>query len=125
VRFLLLDPDDREGWSFVYRLREGRQVTEGELERFSAQQRTLQERTEEVITRLKGGLQFTGQVQYYSGIPLFWAYWVDRSRIIVGHLAMGRLTSRNLPVAVIVRDDPRTSVLYHYYASVIDSLSEA
>jgi hypothetical protein len=123
VKFLLLDPEESEGWSFIYRLREGRQVTEGEVEKSITQDRMLQQRTEEVIQRLEGPPQFTGQVEYYSGIPLFWAYWVDRCRIIVGHLAMGRLTCRNLPVSVIVKDDPRTSVLFEYYASAIDSLT--
>jgi hypothetical protein len=125
VSFLLLDPEDVEAWSYVYRLREGRQVTRGEVERFIAQDRLQQQKTEAVITRLGDGPRFAGQVEYYSGIPLFWAYWVDRSRIIAGHLATRRLTSLRLPVSVIVKDDPRTSVLYHYYASAIDSLRKA
>jgi hypothetical protein len=122
VKFLLLDPEDRESWTFVYRLREARSITDAEVERFLAQDRMMQQRTEEVISRLDGPPRFTGQVGYYSGIPLFWAYWVDRDRIIVGHLAMSRLCARNLPVSVIVKDDPRTSVLYEYYASAIESL---
>jgi hypothetical protein len=125
MRFLLLDPEDVEAWSYVYRLREGRAVTKDEVVRLVAQDRSQQQKTEAVIARLEGGPRFAGQVEYYSGIPLFWAYWVDRSRIIAGHLATRRLTSLRMPVSVIVKDDPRTSILYHYYASTIDSLKES
>lgn len=124
VRFLLLDPEDREGWSFVYRLREGRPVADTEIDELIAEDRVRQKRTEQVITRLGRAAQFSGEVEYYRGVPLFWAYWMDRRRIIVGHLAAHRLTARNLPVTVIVKDDPRTSVLYTYYASTIDALAE-
>lgn len=124
VKFLLLDPEDREGWSFVYRLREGRPVTKGDVEKLIAQDRVLQERTEEVVGRLERAANVTGEVGYYRGVPLFWAYWMDHSRIIAGHLAAGRLSARNLPVSVIVKDDPRTFVLYTYYESAIDALAE-
>jgi len=124
VRFLLLDPEDREGWSFVYRLREGGPVTESQIDKFIADDRVLQRLTEQVVARLGKAPHFSGQVEYYRGVPLFWAYWMDRSRIIVGHLAAGRLCARNLPVSVIVKDDRRTSVLYRYYESVIDALAE-
>ena len=124
VRFLLLDPDDREAWSFVYRLRKGGPVTDSEIDEFIADDRVVQRRTEQVVARLSQAPHFSGEVEYYRGVPLFWAYWMDRSRIIVGHLAAGRLSSRNLPVSVIVKDDPRTSVLYKYYESVIDALAE-
>ena len=122
VRFLLLDPDDREGWSFVYRLREGRPLSESEVEELIIQDRVLQKRTEQVLARLENTAQISGEVEYYTGVPLFWAYWIDGDRIITGHLAAGRLNARNLPVSVIVKDDPRTSVLYTYYASSIESL---
>jgi hypothetical protein len=124
VKFLLLDPEDREGWSFVYRLREGRPVADSEIDKFIADDRVYQKRSEQVITRLGRTAQFSGEVEYYQGVPLFWAYWMDRRRIIVGHLAAHRLTARNLPVMLIVKDDPRTSVLYAYYASAIDALAE-
>lgn len=124
VRFLLLDPEDREGWSFVYRLREGRPVTDSEIDEFIADDRVVQRRTEAVVARLGLTPHFSGEVEYYRGVPLFWAYWLDRRRIIVGHLAAGRLIARNLPVSVIVKDDPRTSVLYTYYASAIGALTE-
>jgi len=122
VQFLLLDPEDREGWSFVYRLREGRSVTDTEIDELIADDRVLQRRTEQVIARLGRTPHLSGEVKYYRGVPLFWAYWMDRRRIIVGHLAAGRLIARNLPVTVVVKDDPRTSVLYAYYASAIDAL---
>jgi hypothetical protein len=124
VRFMLLDPEDREGWSFVYRLREGGPVTESEIDEFIAEDRVLQKRTEQVVSRLGQTSNVSGEVDYYRGVPLFWAYLMDRTRIIVGHLAAGRLSARNLPVSVIVKDDPRTSVLYTYYTSVIDALAE-
>ncbi len=124
VRFLLLDPQDREGWSFVYRLREGRPISESELDEFCADDRVFQKRTEQVIARLGQVGHFSGEVEYYRGVPLFWAYWMDRRRIIVGHLAAGRLIARDLPVSVIVKDDLRTSVLYTYYASAIEALTE-
>ncbi|MFH1764153.1 MAG: hypothetical protein ABIF09_08180 [Gemmatimonadota bacterium] len=125
VEFLLLDPTDREGWSFVYRLREGRPVTEEEIDKFTAQDRMLQERTEQVIHRLERNPHLSGEVRYYRGVPLYWAYRIDQTRIITGHLAAGRLSSRNLPVSVIVKDDPRTSVLYSYYSSSIDVLIDS
>ncbi|MGD2153245.1 MAG: hypothetical protein PVG79_08230 [Gemmatimonadales bacterium] len=124
VKFLLLDPEDREGWSFVYRLREGRPLTDTEIDELIADDRVLQRRTEQVVARLGQTPNISGQVEYYRGVPLFWAYWLDRRRIIVGYLAAGRLSSRSLPVTVIVRDDPRTSVLCAYYASAIDALTE-
>jgi hypothetical protein len=124
VKFLLLDPEDREGWSFVYRLRGGHPVAESEVEKLIAQDRVMQERTEQVIARLERAANISGEVEYYRGVPLFWAYWMDRNRIIVGHLAAGRLSARYLPVSVIVKDDPRTSVLYTYYKSAIDALAE-
>lgn len=119
---LLLDPEDRESWSFVYRLREGRPVTEEEVDRFLAQDRSRQQHTEDVISRLDGAGAIRGRVSYYSSVPVFWAYWVDGERIVAGHLATSRLTSRNLPVSVIVRDDPRTAVLYEYHKGAINSL---
>jgi hypothetical protein len=124
VRFLLLDPEDREGWSFVYRLREGHPVADTEIDELIADDRVLQRRTEQVVARLGQTPHFSGEVEYYRGVPLFWAYWMDRRRIIVGHLAADRLSSRNLPVSVIVKDDLRTSVLYTYYASAIGAVAE-
>ena len=53
--------------------------------------------------------------------PLVWADLVDRVRLIVGHLAMERLGARNLPVSVLVRDDPATGLLYAYDAGVVES----
>ena len=45
-------------------------------------------------------------------------------RQVVDHLAAARLSSRNLPVSVIAKDDPRTFALYTYYAAAIESLAE-
>jgi hypothetical protein len=125
VRFLLLDPNDREAWSFIYRLRKGCPIADSELDEFLAEDRVIQKRTEQVLARLEHSGEISGKVEYYRGIPLFWAYWLDRDRIITGHLAAGRFSGRNLPVSVLVKDDPRTSVLYTYYASAIESLGSA
>ena len=64
---------------------------------------------------------FDGEIVNYSGIHVFWAYIVDDERIIVANLAMNRLSSR-LPVAVLVRDDPRTRTLYRYYTEAMENL---
>ena len=123
VRLLLLDPHSREGWSYVYHLREGRPISGTELEELMATDRASQARTDALVKRLNRRPDFDGEVVYYSGIPLFWAYLLDRRRLIVGHLAMERVGARNLPVSVLVGDDPRTESLYAYYTSVIESLS--
>jgi hypothetical protein len=80
------------------------------------------ERTSRVIKRLSLRDGFDGEIVRYPGIPVFWAYLVDDERIIVGNLAMNRLSSR-LPVSVLVRDDPRTRAMYRYYAEAVGSLS--
>lgn len=125
TRLLLLDPDDREGWGFVYHLREGRPVSEPEVVAFLEEDRKMQERAQRLMARLERVPLFSGEIVYYTGIPLFWAYLVDSERLVVGHLAMDRTGSRNLPVSVLIRDDPRTRILYDYYHSAVQALADA
>ena len=122
ARILCLDPSDRDGWRYVYHLREGRAVTDEELEDLLAEDGAILERTSRVIKRLNPRDGFEGEIVCYSGIPVFWAYLVDDERIIVGNLAMNRLSSR-LPVSVLVRDDPRTRAVYRYYNEAVQGLS--
>ncbi len=126
LRLLLLDPDDRAAWAAVYRLREGRLVTEEELDEFLAEDRAAQKRTERALKHLGSthSASFSCECTYYTGVPLFWAYLIDGERLIVGHLATHRMGARNLPVSVLVADDPRTAALYAYYASAIDTLTD-
>jgi hypothetical protein len=121
ARILALDPSDRDGWRYVYHLRDGRAVTDQELEDLLAEDAMILERTSRVLKRLNPRDDFDGQIVYYSGVPVFWAYLVDDERIIVGNLAMNRLSSR-LPVSVLVRDDPRTRTVYRYYSEAVESL---
>ncbi len=122
ARILCLDPSDRDGWRYVYHLREGRAVTDEELEDLLAEDGMMLKRTSKVIKRLNARGGFDGEIVCYSGIPVFWAYLVDDERIIVGNLAMNRLSSR-LPVSVLVRDDPRTRAVFRYYAEAVQGLS--
>lgn len=124
VSLLLLDPKDHEGWGYVYHLREGHSVAKDEFEKLIVQDRSTQQRVEQTITRLNRVSNFSGDVSYYSGIPLFWAYFVDRNRLIIGYLAMHRMGSLNLPVTVLVKDDPKTQILYSYYVSAINLLAK-
>jgi hypothetical protein len=121
VRLLALDPEDRDGWRYVYHLREGRAVPEDEFDELFAEDRMIIHRTVRLIHKLNQRNDFEGEVLYYSGIPVFWAYGVDRRRLLVGNLAMNRFSAR-LPVSVLVKDDPRTRPLYRYYTSTIESM---
>jgi hypothetical protein len=121
ARILVLDPSDRDGWRYVYHLREGRAVTDEELEDLLAEDSMILERTSRVIRRLNLRDGFDGEIVRYTGISVFWAYLVDDERMLVGNLAMDRLSSR-LPVSVLVRDDPRTRAVYRYYTEAVEDL---
>jgi hypothetical protein len=122
VRLLCLDPDDRDGWRYVYHLREGRVVSDDEFEDLLAEDRMTYTRVSRVVERLNRRSDFRGEIVSYSGIPVIWAYLVDDERLIVGNFAMNRLSSR-LPVSVLVRDDPRTRTMYRYYTAVVEGLA--
>jgi hypothetical protein len=123
VQYLLLDPANTKGWEFVYLLREGKNAEETELSDFIEENRFTIEKTTKVIKRLQDRYPlFTAEVSYYSGVPLFWAYVMDENRVIVGHLALNRISSLNLPVYVFVREDQKTSAMFAYYTSTINSL---
>lgn len=121
VRILSLDPDDRNGWHYVYHLREGRSLPEDEFDELFDEDRMIIQRTARVIQRLNKRDDFDGVISYYPGIPVFWAYAIDGGRLLVGNLSMNRFSAR-LPVAVLVKDDLRTRSLYRYYSSAIEDL---
>jgi hypothetical protein len=124
VHVLLLDPVDTKGWEFVYILREGRDAQQAGIRDFIEENRFMIGKTKRTIERLNERYPwFTGHVSYYSGVPLFWAYMIDESRVFVGHLALNRISSLNLPVYVFVKEDRKTTAMFHYYASTIKSLS--
>lgn len=124
VQILCLDPNDRDGWRYVYHLREGRVVDDAEFEDLLAEDRMMIELARRNIDRLNRTQGFQGELTCYSGIPVVWAYVVDQTRIMVGNYAMNRLSAR-LPVSVLVRDDPRTRAMYRYYSAVVEGLVES
>lgn len=124
VDILLLDPNDHKGWEFVYYLREGCPVSKEEFEKFIEQDRITQQRVVDTINRLNNDPNFSGNISYYSGIPLFWAYYIDSYRLILGYLAKHRIGGLNLPVTVLVENDPKTQILYSYFVSTINSLTK-
>lgn len=123
VQVLGLDPKDRDGWRYVYHLREGRIVNDQEFEDFLADDQIMVNRARNIINRLNRIPNFKGEFLFYSGIPVHWAYVVDQSRILVGNYAMNRLFAK-LPVSVLVDDDPRTRSMYRYYNAVVQGLLE-
>ena len=124
VRILGLDPRDRDGWRYVYHLREGRTVSGEQFDELFEEDQMILRRTSRFMQKLNDRDDFDGEQLMFSGIPVFWAYVVDDRRIIVGNLAMNRFSSR-LPVSVLVKDDPRTRSLYTYYAKAIEDLTAA
>jgi hypothetical protein len=121
VRLLALDPDDRDGWRYVYYLRKGRALTENELDELFAEDRMIVQRTARTLADLNTRDDFEGEILYVSAIPIFWAYVVDNDRMFVGNYAMNRYSAR-LPVSVLVKDDPRTRTLFRYYAHTIGGM---
>ena len=121
VRLLALDPDDRDGWRYVYHLREGRALADDEFDELFDEDRMMIHRTSRLLHRLNERDDFDGEILYFSGIPVFWAYLVDGERMFVSNLAMNRF-SAHLPVSVLVKNYPRTRLLYRYYTSAIETL---
>lgn len=121
VRILVLDPDDRDGWRYVYHLREGRTVSDDEFAELYAEDQMITQRTKRLLQRVNAHDDFDGEILSFRGIPVFWAYVVDNRRIFVGNLAMNRFSAR-LPVSVLVKEDPRTRSLYRYYEQAIERL---
>jgi hypothetical protein len=124
VRLLALDPGDRDGWRYVYHLREGRSLPDHEFDQFFNEDRAVIGRASRLLRKLNARTDFDGEMLYYSSVPIFWGYAVDNARMLVGNLAMNRFSSR-LPVSVLVKDDPRTRTVYRYYANAIEGLSAA
>jgi hypothetical protein len=121
VRILGLDPGDRDGWRYVYHLREGRSVPDDQFDELHDEDEMMQRRSTRFLRKLNERNDFDGEVLSFTGIPIFWAYVVDDRRIVVGNLAMNRFSAR-LPVSVLVKDDPRTRSLYNYYFAAIENL---
>jgi hypothetical protein len=124
VRIVGLDPGDRDGWRYVYHLREGRTVSDDQFDELFEEDHMVLRRTSRFMQKLNARDDFDGEQLMFTGIPVFWAYVVDDQRILVGNLAMNRFSSR-LPVSVLVKDDPRTRSLYAYYARAIEDLTAA
>jgi hypothetical protein len=124
VRILGLDPGDRDGWRYVYHLREGRTVSDEQFDDLYEEDQMVIRRTSRFLQRLNERDDFDGETLFFPGIPVFWAYILDAQRIFVGNLAMNRFSAR-LPVSVLVKDDPRTRSLYNYYAKAIGDLTAA
>lgn len=122
IRILSLARDDRSDWRYVYHLREGHPVADDGLEELLAEDAMIIEQTSRILRRLNARGDCDAEIAYFSAIPLFWAYMIDDERIIVGNLAMNRVSSR-MPVSVFVRDDPRTRSAYRYHASTIEALA--
>lgn len=103
-------------------MREGRFVDPDLLQQYMEEnvieQRRAVRRLESLEARQDG---VTVGVSRFSNPPLFWAYLVDRERLVVGHFASRRLSARNLPVNILVRGDASTRNLYAYCESVIES----
>ncbi|MFZ3319322.1 MAG: hypothetical protein WA622_28705 [Mycobacterium sp.] len=124
IRILTLDPGDRDGWRYVYHLREGRAVSDDEFDELYAEDQMIIRRTSRFLHKLNEREDFVGEILSYRGIPVFWAYVLDSQRIFVGNFAMKRFSAR-LPVSVLVKDDLRTRTLYQYHADSIDDLTAA
>jgi hypothetical protein len=124
VRILGLDPGDRDGWRYVYHLREGRTVSDEQFDDLYQEDQMITRRTSRFLQKLNERDDFDGEMLSFPGIPVFWAYVIDGRRIIVGNLAMNRFSAR-LPVSVMVKDDPRTRSLYNYYDRAIGDLTAA
>lgn len=122
VHLCLLDPDAHNCWDFLYRLREGGSISPSVLKEYMEEdvftQRRAIRRLKSIASSMDG---FSVEVHFYSNPPLFWAYLIDQERLIVGHLAMRRLTARNLPVNILVKGDRSTRNLFAYYHSIIES----
>ena len=122
VHLCLLDPEAHDCWDFLYRMREGKPIDRSHIKEFMeddvATQRRAIRRLESLSQRVSG---FSFEVHFFSSPPIFWAYLVDQERLIVGHLAMHRLSARNLPVSILVKGDRSTQNLFTYYHSIVES----
>jgi hypothetical protein len=122
VKVLSLNPNDHDGWRYVYHLREGKIINDQDFRDFLADDQVTYKRGQRIINRLnEHNDDFKGEILYYPGIPVFWAYVIDQSRIIVGNYAMNRLFAK-LPITVLVENDPRTHSMYRYYRTVVEGL---
>ena len=122
VQLCLLDPEAHDCWDFMYQMHEGTPINssiskENQEEDVITQRRAVR-RLESAASRITG---ISIKVNYFSVPPFFWAYLVDQERLIVGHLAMRRLSARNLPVNILVRGDRSTQNLFTYYHNIIES----
>ena len=120
VQLCLLDPEADDCWDFIYRMREGGPIdptiSQGYMQEDLVIQRRAIGRLESVARGMDG---FNVEVHFFSTPPLFWAYLVDQKRLVVGPLAMHRLSARNLPVSILVKEDRSTLNLFNYYRGVI------
>lgn len=122
IKLATLSTDYRDGWRFIFQLRESRAPSEDELDEFITEEKVSQAKIRRTAQRLTKQSEHAIVAISYSAIPLFWAYWIDRKRLIMGHLAQNRTSARHLPVMVLLQDDPRTHTIYRYYAGIIAAL---
>lgn len=122
ARLCLLDPKAQESWDFVYRMREERPLEPSIVKEYMEEdvitQRRSVRRLESLAQKMAG---FSVKVHFFTNPPLFWAYLVDQERLIIGHLAMGRMSARNLPVSILVKGDRSTLELFNYYHTILEA----
>ncbi|WP_321421363.1 hypothetical protein [uncultured Methanobacterium sp.] len=119
IKVFLLDINDNDGWNYLHLLTGHNKKKD--LNTFKIHQEIKQDELKDTLNDLPETL-YSYEINSYNGIPIFWAYMIDKERIIFGHLAINKIKSRNLPVSVLVKDDPKTQALFKYYSSVISSV---
>lgn len=122
ITLALLDMNHREAWKYLYHLREGLSPSEEDLDEYLNDEKSVRKRNLKYLERVQRNPHIKNDIALYPDMPLFWAYWIDRERLIVGHLAQNRISSRHLPVMVLLRDDPRTRSIYNYYTEIIEKM---
>ncbi len=123
VRLCLLNPKVEDSWDFLYKILQKETGEPSLIEQRRKDDIQAQERAIRRLTyQVNNSQNLTISINYYDTPPIFWAYLVDQERLILGHLAMQRQSSRNFPVNIIIKDDLATKNLFVYYQALINSL---
>jgi len=126
IQLCLLDPNASDCWDFIYHLREGKPLERSQLDDYREEDLFTQRRAIRRLGIISDHLdEISLRVGYYSKPPVFWAYLVDGQRLAVGHLAAVRLSSRNMPVSILVKSDRTTQRLYSYYQGILETVKFA